>query len=91
MFYNRANACVACHQVLDPRLLAAGHPELIFELDGQTSAMPRHWLEKDEQYRQKGWLTGQAAALREVTAQMTGQAKTGPVAPSTFFQWQSLL
>jgi hypothetical protein len=91
MFYNRANACVACHQVLDPKLLAAGHPELIFELDGQTSAMPRHWIEKDEQYRQKGWLTGQAAALREVTAQIVEQRKAGEIATHTLNQWQSLL
>ena len=90
-FYNRANACVACHQVLDPRLIAAGHPELLFELDGQTSAMPRHWPEGDQQYRQKSWLTGQAAALREVTAQLAEQRKAGAIAPSTLRQWQALL
>jgi hypothetical protein len=90
-FYNRANACVACHQVLEPKLIAAGHPELIFELDGQTSAMPRHWTEKDKYFRTKGWLTGQAAALREVTAQLMEQRKAGSVAAQTFNQWQSLL
>jgi RNase P subunit RPR2 len=89
--YNRANVCVACHQVLQPGLIAAGHPELLFELDGQTSAMPRHWAEKDKYFRAKGWLTGQAAALREVTAQVIEQRKAGSVAPQTFNQWQSLL
>ena len=91
MFYNRANACVACHQVLEPKLIAAGHPELLFELDGQASAMPRHWAEKDKYFRVKGWLTGQAAALRESTAQLAEQRKAGPIAPHTFQQWQSLL
>jgi hypothetical protein len=90
-FYNRANACVACHQVLEPKLIAAGHPELLFELDGQTSAMPRHWTERDNHFRLKGWLTGQAAALREVTAQLIEQRKTGAIAPQTYNQWQALL
>ncbi|HVK57702.1 MAG TPA: multiheme c-type cytochrome [Candidatus Kapabacteria bacterium] len=91
VFYNRANACVACHQVLDAKLITAGHPELIFELDGQTSAMPRHWIEQDEQYRVKGWLTGQAVALREVTSQILEQKKGGGIASHSFIQWQSLL
>jgi hypothetical protein len=91
LFYNRANACVACHQVIDPKLLAAGHPELLFELDGQTSAMPRHWKEREKDFRVKGWLAGQAAALREVTAQLTEQRKRNSVAAQTFNQWQSLL
>ncbi|HZQ47764.1 MAG TPA: multiheme c-type cytochrome, partial [Verrucomicrobiae bacterium] len=34
--YVRANSCVACHQNVDADLLQAGHPELIFELDGQA-------------------------------------------------------
>ena len=46
--YIRANTCVACHQVIDLALLKAGHPELIFELDGQDASEPRHWREKEE-------------------------------------------
>ncbi|HEX7862746.1 MAG TPA: multiheme c-type cytochrome [Verrucomicrobiae bacterium] len=90
VFYNRANACVACHQVIEPNLLAAGHPELIFELDGQTSSMPRHWQET-EPTRVKAWLTGQATALREVTHQVAKQKEAGTISPRTFQQWQSLL
>jgi hypothetical protein len=33
--YVRANTCIACHQTLAAPLRTAGHPELIFELDGQ--------------------------------------------------------
>src|SRR6185436_18970049 len=40
--YVRANTCVACHQNLDPQIRQVGHPELIFELDGQCVTMPRH-------------------------------------------------
>jgi Cytochrome c554 and c-prime len=90
-FYNRANACVACHQVLDPKLIAAGHPELLFELDGQSSAMPRHWKEDDKSHKIKGWIVGQTVALRELTAQLSGQVKTNAVDSGTFFQWQSAL
>jgi hypothetical protein len=90
-FYNRANACVACHQVLDPKLVAAGHPELLFELDGQSSAMPRHWKEEDKDHRIKGWVVGQTVALRELTAQLSIQVKTNAVDSGTFNQWQSAL
>ena len=43
--YVRANTCVACHQTVDSPLLKAGHPELTFELDGQSASQPRHWRE----------------------------------------------
>jgi hypothetical protein len=67
--YVRANTCVACHQVLDPALLKAGHPELIFELDGQDASEPRHWTEKADWFGPKAWLVGQAVALREISRQ----------------------
>jgi hypothetical protein len=69
--YVRANTCVACHQNLDPELRAAGHPELIFELDGQSATMPRHWTETNRLRGAQAWLVGQAVALREATAQVT--------------------
>ena len=46
-FYVRANTCVACHQNLDSDILKAGHPELTFELDGQSVAEPKHWRDDD--------------------------------------------
>lgn len=66
--YVRANTCVACHQNLEPSLRAAGHPELIFELDGQCADMPRHWLETNRVRRAQAWLVGQMVALREAQA-----------------------
>lgn len=67
--YVRANTCVTCHQVLDPAIVKAGHPELIFELDGQTASEPRHWQEKEDWSDAKAWLVGQAVALREMSRQ----------------------
>lgn len=65
--YVRANTCVACHQTVETDLLAAGHPELIFELDGQTVTEPKHWRETHEWIGPQAWLVGQAAALREMS------------------------
>lgn len=63
----RANACVACHQNLAPELVRVGrHPELIFELDGQTQAAPKHWREPAGRNAQ-AWFVGQAVALREMS------------------------
>lgn len=65
--YVRANTCVGCHQNVDAELLAAGHPQLIFELDGQSATEPRHWRERRTDHGPAAWLTGQAAALREMS------------------------
>src|SRR5207245_11646033 len=40
--YVRANTCVACHQTLASDIRQAGHPELLFELDGQAVSQPKH-------------------------------------------------
>jgi len=66
----RANTCVACHQVIAPDLVKAGHPELTFELDGQDASEPRHWREKEAWFGPKAWLVGQAVALREISGQI---------------------
>ncbi len=64
--YVRANVCVACHENVDRGLIAAGHPELIFELDGQALSEPKHWQEPGGFSGAQAWLVGQAVAWREV-------------------------
>jgi len=64
--YVRANTCVACHQNVESDILASGHPELRFELDGQSVAEPKHWRD-DPGTSAKAWLVGQAVALREMS------------------------
>jgi hypothetical protein len=66
-FYVRANTCVACHQNLDSNIIKAGHPELTFELDGQSVAEPKHWRDEDPSSGVRAWLVGQAVALREMS------------------------
>lgn len=69
--YVRANTCVACHQNVDADILAAGHPELIFELDGQSVSEPKHWLEDKNWSGPQTWLVGQAVAFREMSWQLS--------------------
>ena len=68
--YVRANTCVACHQNVDADLQLAGHPELIFELDGQAVSQPRHWRRSMDKPGPQIWLVGQAVALRELSWQL---------------------
>jgi hypothetical protein len=68
--YGRANSCVPCHQAVATTLLEAGHPELIFELDGQSVSQPKHWRERADWSGAQAWFVGQAVALRELSWQL---------------------
>ena len=85
-FYVRANTCVACHQNLDADIAAAGHPDLLFEMDRQTVAQPRHWRDP-EGSGVRAWLVGQAVALRE-TSWKLAQSPLGN--EQTLDQWRGL-
>jgi hypothetical protein len=69
--YVRANSCVACHQVVAEPLLKAGHPELIFELDDQSVAEPKHWSAAKDGNGAQAWFVGQAVALREMSWELS--------------------
>ena len=69
--YVRANTCVACHQNIDPEIRAEGHPELIFELDGQSVTMPRHWSKDLDSPPIYIWQMGQLVALREMSWELS--------------------
>ena len=85
--YVRANTCVACHQVVSQPLLKAGHPELIFELDGQSCAEPKHWRAEKNGNGAQVWLVGQAVALREMSWELALQESP---AANEISRWQSL-
>jgi hypothetical protein len=71
----RAKKCLTCHlgsgeQIVDHELIAAGHPDLVFELDTFSAALPMHWREPKPQAgnslpRVRDWAVGQAVALAE--------------------------
>lgn len=66
-FYSRANACIACHMNIDADLVAAGHPEMFFDLDRQMTEQKPHYKDEGTWLGPRAWFTGQAAALRELS------------------------
>ncbi len=69
----RTEKCLSCHlgsadKYVDHEMIAAGHPDLFFELDSFSAVMPRHWKEpaaKDPWNTVRELATGQAVQLRE--------------------------
>lgn len=66
----RTEKCASCHigdetRDVDHELIAAGHPDLVFELDTFTNILPPHWRLAQEEGSGKAWAVGQAVALRE--------------------------
>ena len=74
----RAQTCLECHlgspkKNVDHELIAAGHPDLKFELDNFADQMPRHWVSfadrrnkegREETEGSRAWATGQAVAFK---------------------------
>lgn len=64
----RTERCLECHlgtkdKFVDHEMLAAGHPDLYFELDSFEATMPRHWKQPlgEQPWRDvRDWGTGQA-------------------------------
>jgi hypothetical protein len=71
----RARMCLSCHlgtgdRIVDHELIAAGHPDLAFELDTFTWAQPIHHREPkpaagNSLPRARAWAVGQAVAFSE--------------------------
>jgi hypothetical protein len=86
-YYVRANTCVACHQNVESDIIKAGHPELTFELDGQSVSQPKHWRDDDPASGVRGWLVGQAVALREMSWDLS---KIETPAAEAIVRWRGL-
>lgn len=77
----RAEKCLGCHlgtptQNVDHELIAAGHPDLVFELDSFQAVMPRHWKEPAKPWRGvQTWAVGQAVQLREGLKRVAWRSK----------------
>jgi len=88
----RTAICLACHlgtreKFVDHEMIAAGHPDLYFELDSFSAVMPRHWKMPRESAAGKtvedtawvgvrDWSTGQAVQLRAAMERLTWRAKS---------------
>ena len=72
----RARLCLSCHmgtkdQFTTHRIMGAGHPRLVFELESFTANQPAHYDQDDDYIARKQstvgfglWLTGQIAAAQ---------------------------
>ncbi len=87
----RAGVCLSCHlggagRIVNHDLIAAGHPQLAFELDNYSEGMPAHWLPFAERRNGAGdrdthgtraWAVGQAAGLTADLEQIARRARGG--------------
>jgi len=87
----RTEKCLSCHlgtqeKFVDHEMIAAGHPDLYFELDSFSSVMPRHWktpresapgvvVENDAWAGVRDWGTGQAVQLRASMERIAWRAR----------------
>jgi hypothetical protein len=71
----RAELCASCHLASDADLVAAGHPQPMFELDYFQFLLPKHWLENRDPPGLHTWLSGQVVGLRDAMHQLADRAK----------------
>ena len=82
----RTKQCLTCHmgtgeKNVDHELIAAGHPDLVFELDSYQAVMPMHWKKpEDPAMGIRTWSVGQAVKLKEALNRLSRRAQ-GPVWP----------
>jgi hypothetical protein len=84
----RTEKCASCHiggaeKSVDHEMIAAGHPDLVFDLEAFSAAMPRHWQSPsptDPWQSVSDWSVGQIVQLREGLARLADRAK-GPAWP----------
>ena len=84
----RTEKCLTCHlgtagQSVDHEMIAAGHPDLVFELESFSAAMPRHWTQRGdaEPYAPvRTFAAGQLVHLRASLDRLARRVK-GPVWP----------
>jgi hypothetical protein len=88
---HRTEKCLECHlgtknKFVDHEMIAAGHPDLYFELDSFSAVMPRHWKVPRESEPGKPvedaawvgvreWAAGQAVQLRAAMERLTWRTK----------------
>ncbi len=68
----RTEKCLTCHlgtaeKFVDHELIAAGHPDLTFELNLFSAVQPRHWKEPNDNawHGVQIWAVGEAVQLRD--------------------------
>jgi hypothetical protein len=82
-YQHRTERCLTCHvgtaeKYVDHDMIAAGHPDLTFELDSFSNSMPRHWkyTEDDGWHLVQAWAIGSSVQLREVLQRLSRRSAT---------------
>jgi hypothetical protein len=78
----RTERCASCHiggadKSVDHEMIAAGHPDLVFDLEAFSAAMPRHWRSEDAWQNVRAWSVGQIVQLREGLERLSQRSKSG--------------
>lgn len=79
----RAAQCLKCHlgtgdRRVDHELIGAGHPDLTFEMDTFSGAMPVHWkADQNPLEHVRAWAIGQAVHLRSQLEYFADTTRTG--------------
>ncbi len=84
----RTERCLTCHlgtaeKYVDHEMIAAGHPDLVFDLEAFSAAMPRHWrvpTDTDPLASVRSFSVGQLVQVRSGLERLARRAK-GPVWP----------
>src|SRR3954470_10133949 len=84
----RTERCRTCHlgtseKFVDHEMIAAGHPDLVFELEAFSAAMPRHWkdtTDADAYKPVRTFAVGQLVHLRASLDRLSRRVK-GPIWP----------
>jgi hypothetical protein len=79
----RGHTCLLCHvgteeNSVDHQMIAAGHPDLTFELNLFSAVMPRHWKESTDVpwFGTKEWAVGQGIQLRDSLRRLSRRARS---------------
>jgi hypothetical protein len=78
----RTEKCASCHiggadKSVNHEMIAAGHPDLVFDLEAFSAAMPRHWRNEDPWQNVRSWSVGQIVQLREALERLSTRSKAG--------------
>jgi hypothetical protein len=77
---SRTEKCTSCHvgsqeKSVNHEMIAAGHPDLVFELDTFSAVMPAHWrAPADPLAGVKAWSVGQAVQLQKTLERLQTRA-----------------
>jgi hypothetical protein len=83
----RSHTCLHCHvgteeQSVDHQMIAAGHPDLTFELNLFSAVMPKHWKDSSDNasletwFGTKEWAVGQGVQLRDSLQRLARRARS---------------